>query len=541
MGNTMNVLPRLAPWWRLSSTHRRNEGARHGVQSVEPKQIGAGRPLRQGELPEEAERVICPSLGNKHPEEELEDTEASQRKRKAKANQYYATAAPPRGHVGEGICPEPSETAREHVIPIIHSDSRGNRKAARTEEGPEEGPKQKPRSLKKPLMVFTPKAGTGTVMATAESVDKARSQRAKGARAKQYPAVGAPPRGKVVGGICPQPSDTAGSHPVHSTDSLNRTRHEPKQSGRSSGAAIGAPRCGDHTVMEARMGERTWRTATVARMVTAPDNLAESVRSPRSDQRTVMDDGQTMSWDQRKPRPAMRVRVPNTSVTPECGDRTGMEHTVTSVQTEKENRAQHVSQTGRADYGIESHGSVTVCNQCPVRDSRQVGAAAGGSSHQRSESSLAPKSDWLETRRKEKPLARRARDETAKSPSHQRNLSGAGTPGRRRGVVIFNRVTQRVETPTKRPARGAGGIALAQPNPHIPTHRGEVNRSATVHGESERSVTPLSGDTRSTVWVSETGWTDNPCHIKRQQFGRRNNEVMVAKKVWTLQMQMHQH
>lgn len=476
-GNTMTVLPR-------SSNHRRNEDARFGVQSVEPKQISAGRPLRQGELPEEAEREICPSLGNKHPEEELEDTEASQRRRRQKASQYHATVAPPRGHVGVGIRPEPSETAREHVIPGIHSDSRGSRKAARTKEGPEEGPQQKPRSRKKPLMVFTPKAGAGTLMATAESVDEAGSQRAKGARAKQYHAAGAPPQGKVAGGIGSQPSDTAGSRKVHSTDSLKRTRHEPRQSGWSSGAAVGAPRCGDHPMMEPRTGERTSATATVARMVTAPDNSTESAHSPRSGQGPLMDNGQTMSRDQRKPRPAMRVRVPNTSVTPECGDRTEMEYTFTSVHTQKDKRAQHVSQT------------------VLVRDSQPVGAAAGGSSHQRSESSLAPKSDWLETRRKEKPLARRARDETAKSPSHQRNLSGAGTPGR---GGIFNRVTQRVETPTKRPARGAGGIALAQPNPHIPTHRGEVNRSATVQGESERSVTPLSGDTRSTMWVSETG------------------------------------
>ncbi|CAN7951555.1 unnamed protein product, partial [Ixodes pacificus] len=178
------------------------------------------------------------------------------------------------------------------------------------------------------MMVFTLKADTGTVMATAESVDEMRSQRAKRARAKQYQAAGAPPRGKVRGGICPQPSDTAGSYEVHSTDSLMRTRHEPKQSGRSSGAAVGVPRCGDHPMMEPRKGERTSRTATVARMVTAPDNSTESVHSPRPSQRPVMDNGQAMSWDQRKPRPAMRVSVPNTSVTSECGDRTGMEYTI---------------------------------------------------------------------------------------------------------------------------------------------------------------------------------------------------------------------
>ncbi|CAN8012206.1 unnamed protein product, partial [Ixodes pacificus] len=64
-------------------------------------------------------------------------------------------------------------------------------------------------------MVFTPKAGTGSMMTNAESVDKARSQCTKGARATQYHAVGAPPRGKVVGGICPQPSKTAGNYPAH--------------------------------------------------------------------------------------------------------------------------------------------------------------------------------------------------------------------------------------------------------------------------------------------------------------------------------------
>lgn len=512
-GNTMTVLPR-------SSNHRRNEDARFGVQSVEPKQISAGRPLRQGELPEEAEREICPSLGNKHPEEELEDTEASQRRRRQKASQYHATVAPPRGHVGVGIRPEPSETAREHVIPGIHSDSRGSRKAARTKEGPEEGPQQKPRSRKKPLMVFTPKAGAGPLMATAESVDEAGSQRAKGARAKQYHAAGAPPQGIVAGGIGSQPSDTAGSRKVHSTDSLKRTRHEPRQSGWSSGAAVGAPRCGDHPMMEPRTGERTSATATVARMVTAPDNLTESAHSPRSGQGPLMDNGQTMSRDQRKPRPAMRVRVPNTSVTPECGDRTGMEYTFTSVHTQKDKRAQHVSQT------------------VLVRDSQPVGAAAGGSSHQRSESSLAPKSDWLETRRKEKPLARRARDETAKSPSHQRNLSGAGTPGR---GGIFNRVTQLWKPPPSVPLGALEGLRWPNRTP-ISLLTEEKSIAVQLSKESRNALSPLCrGTPGRRCGYQRPGWTDNPCHIKRQQFGRRNNEEMVAKKVRTLQMQMHQH
>lgn len=80
------VLPR-------SSTHRWNEDARHGVQSEELKQISAGRPLRQWELPVDVEGDH-PSLGKKHPEEELEDNEGSKRKRQAKVTQYHDTAAP---------------------------------------------------------------------------------------------------------------------------------------------------------------------------------------------------------------------------------------------------------------------------------------------------------------------------------------------------------------------------------------------------------------------------------------------------------------
>lgn len=197
-----------------------------------------------------------------------------------------------------------------------------------------------------------------------------------------------------------------------------------------------------------------------------------------------------------------------------------MEYTFTSVHTQKDKRAQHVSQT------------------VLVRDSQPVGAAAGGSSHQRSESSLAPKSDWLETRRKEKPLARGARDETAKSPSHQRNLSGAGTPGR---GGIFNRVTQLWKPPPSVPLGALEGLRWPNRTP-ISLLTEEKSIAVQLSKESRNALSPLCrGTPGRRCGYQRPGWYDNPCHIKRQQFGRRNNEEMVAKKVRTLQMQMHQH
>lgn len=646
-----------------SGKPRRNEGARHGVRSAKSKQASAGRPLRRGEPSQEVEREVCPSLGIKHPEEELEDIKRSRRMRTAKAKQYHATEAPRRGHVGVGIRLEPSDAAREHTVPVIHSTQRGTKRSTHAEEGTDKRQQQTPRSQRRSMMVFTPKTGAGSMMADAKSVDVVGSQRAEAARAKQYHAEGAPPRGQVAGGICPKLAHPAGNPPVHSTDSLKRTRHKPRQWRRSSGVAVGTPKCGDRTMMEnrrrkhtpeagtrammgkatkhdpkrcvespevavgtptcgertmmeSRRGRHTLTTTTKAMMVSAPDNSTEVVQDPRPNRKTksrgraMMESGRTMSRDQREPRPpsgAMMARVPIMSVAPRYGDRTMMESTVKHVPSPKSlqrasrksgspddawgrslwgsprltgryppapspsrvlkeagngssresspsnrerqctddtspvsgrgvavpgaggwrperrrghlqtaaggisghpeetsgSKVRHVSQTGRADCGKKRHGSVTVCDQCPVRDSHQVGAAARGSSHQRSEGSLAPNGDWLETRRKEKPLvSRRARVEIVETPSHQRNHNDASTPGR---GGIFNRVSQRVETPIQRPARGSGGIALARPNPHIPTHCSGASRSATVQGESEHAVTPLSGDTRSTVWVSKTG------------------------------------
>lgn len=150
------------------------------------------------------------------------------------------------------------------MVPVVHSGSHGSRKATRAEEGPRGTPKQRPKFHKTSIMVFTPKAGTGTVMATAESVDKARSQRHKGARATQHHAVGAPPQRIVVESICPQPSETAGNHPVHSTDSRNRTRHDPRQSGQLSGPAVGTSKCADHKMMRTTEG-RAPRQQTLRR------------------------------------------------------------------------------------------------------------------------------------------------------------------------------------------------------------------------------------------------------------------------------------
>lgn len=159
----------------------------------------------------------------------------------------------------------------------------------------------------------------------------------------------------------------------------------------------------------------------------------------------------------------------------------------------------HVSSSSGSDK--TSFGSVT--NNLE-EDSHQVGAAAEGSSHQRSAGSLAPKGDWSKPRRKEKPQKGAPREETTTGSSHKRHPSGEGTPGR---GGIFNRVTQRVETPTSSPAWSSGGIALTRPTPFFPTQSTESSSSATVLGTLAHTVLD---DNRQMTWVSSTGVSRRP-------------------------------
>lgn len=511
-----------------------------GVRPCESKRERAGRFTRPGDRWGADEREPVPSLGKEHPEEVPRGGGESEGSTRREGVQYQPEGATP---VGAGISSPPSVETDDNPNCVKETNSSSRERSSCAQEGSIQRDK-----VAKACGASCPKSILKSKVARAEGAARALRRRS--------PTTG---RFRPAGPRQPTPEGRNRTGGSPKPEQMARVA--------DTAAAAGTLSCGSSAVRDSRP-EGPYRLGSDMRVrggvtplpsAKIDDMIPEVVRKPESERQTPassalgkagglncgaptksiaepfetqtqessvqeshsgvspMSQGRRLPWTFRRTK-----RAPETARNPGAmsNERTWNGGALNALRPDndrvlnaksmspnggsrrrvgKVNR--HVSPPVRPTRGKKGTALVTCGVADPEGDGHPVGAAAEGSSHQRSAGCLALKSDRSETRSEGKPRKGSVHEETVEGSSHQRFQISVGTPGR---GGVFNRETQRVETPTAEPARVGVRIALSQSLPSPSPLYSESISCATVQENSDHTASPCQEGTRQTMWVSES-------------------------------------